>query len=160
MPKPRKAQVSLASTPYYHCVSRCVRRAFLCGKDSASSRSFEHRRKWVEDRLHELAGIFAIDLCGYAVMSNHYHVILHIDQTLASEWTAQEVIEQWHQLFTGNLLSQRYQLGERLSAAESTALSECVEEWRARLMDISWFMRVLNEGIARQANAEDECSGR
>ena len=160
MPKSRKSQVSLASTPYYHCISRCVRRAFLCGKDSATSRSFEHRRKWIEDRLHELAGIFAIDLCGYAVMSNHYHVILHIDQMLASEWTMDDVIEQWHQLFSGNLLSQRYQLGEKLSATESTTLSECVEKWRARLMDISWFMRVLNEGIARQANAEDECSGR
>ena len=160
MPKPRKAQVSLASTPYYHCVSRCVRRAFLCGEDSATSRSFEHRRKWIEDRLHELAGIFAIDLCGYAVMSNHYHVVLHIDQPLANQWTVKDVIEQWHQLFTGNLLSQRYQLGEKLSAAESTVLSECVETWRARLMDISWFMRVLNEGIARQANAEDGCTGR
>ena len=61
-------------------------------------------------------------------MSNHYHVVLHIDQSLASEWSANEVIEQWHQLFSGNLLSQRYQRGEKLSAAESTALSECVEK--------------------------------
>jgi len=160
MPKSRESQISLASTPYYHCVSRCVRRAFLCGKDAVTSHSFEHRRKWIEDRLHELAQIFAIDLCGYAVMSNHYHVVLHIDQQVATGWTATEVIEQWHQLFTGNQLSQRYLQGEKLSAAESTALSECVEMWRLRLMDISWFMRVLNEGIARQANAEDKCTGR
>jgi len=160
MPKSRKSQISLASTPYYHCVSRCVRRAFLCGKDAVTSRSFEHRRQWIEDRLHELAQIFAIDLCGYAIMSNHYHVILHIDQQVARDWTAHEVIEQWHQLFTGNLLSQRYVQGKKLGTAESAVLSDCVEEWRSRLMDISWFMRVLNEGIARQANAEDECTGR
>ncbi|MBL1261269.1 MAG: hypothetical protein COB33_012130 [Thiotrichaceae bacterium] len=160
MPKSRKSQISLASTLYYHCVSRCVRRAFLCGKDAVTSHSFEHRRKWIEDRLHELAQIFAIDLCGYAIMSNHYHVILHIDQQVASDWTAHEVIEQWHQLFTGNLLSQRYVQGKKLGTAESAVLSDCVEEWRSRLMDISWFMRVLNEGIARQANAEDECTGR
>ncbi len=70
MPKPRATQISLDDTPYYHCVSRCVRRAFLCGEDHHSGKSFEHRRNWVEERLLGLTASFAIDLCAYAVMSS------------------------------------------------------------------------------------------
>jgi len=84
------------------------------------SHSFEHRRQWIEDKLHELAQIFAIDLCGYAVRSNHYHVVLPIDQQVANDWSSHEVIEQWHKLFSGNHFSQRYLKGEKLSATEST----------------------------------------
>ncbi|WP_407820410.1 Type I secretion system protein TolC [Shewanella algae] len=55
MPRPRYAQVSLEDTPFYHCISRCVRRTFLCGVDDYSGKSYEHRRDWVESRLLELA---------------------------------------------------------------------------------------------------------
>jgi hypothetical protein len=59
MPKPRKAQISLGATPYYHCISRCVRQSFLCGEDSFTGKSFEHRRGWIRDKLTELADIFS-----------------------------------------------------------------------------------------------------
>ncbi|MCG7997345.1 MAG: transposase [Candidatus Thiodiazotropha taylori] len=160
MPKPRKRLISLEATPYYHCVSRCVRRAFLCGRDTFSGKSYEHRRDWIQDKLHELSDIFAIDLCGYAIMSNHFHLVLYIDKETADIWTSLEVITRWHRLFSGSFLSQRFMDGDALSKAEQKALDDQITVWRSRLMDISWFMRCLNEPIARRANQEDSCTGR
>ena len=76
--RPRKEIVREDEVGIYHCVSRCVRRAFLCGEDPVSGRSFEHRKGWIRTRLEELAGIFGVEVCGYAVMGNHLHVILRI----------------------------------------------------------------------------------
>ena len=70
----RKRQVSLSDTKYYHCISRCVRRAFLCGKDIFTGQNYEHRRQWVEDKLLALAKVFCIDVCAYAVMSNQQNI--------------------------------------------------------------------------------------
>ena len=72
MTRPRKELVCLSETPYYHVVSRCVRRGFLCGLDRYSGRSYEHRRGWIQDRLGFLTEVFAVELCAYAILSNHY----------------------------------------------------------------------------------------
>lgn len=156
----RKHQVSLDVTPYYHCVTRCVRRAFLCGEDSATGKSFEHRRGWMEERLLALQSIFAIDIAAYAIMSNHYHVVLHVDRSLAEDWDDFTVVARWHCLFKGTLLTQKFARQEPLGKPELEAVAEKAAEWRQRLMDISWFIRCLNEPIARQANQEDQCAGR
>ena len=160
MTKARQQQVSLEDTPYYHCVVRCVRRAFLCGDDYVTGKNYDHRKKWMVDRLKQLSSIFAIDICAYAVMSNHYHVVLHVDVDKVESWTTKEVIERWQQLFAGNILINRYMTGDEMSEAELDAVNDIVVEWRKRLSNISWFMRCLNESIARQANKEDNCKGR
>ena len=160
MTQARKRLVSLSDTPYYHCVSRCVRRAFLCGKDSVTGFDFEHRRQWIVDRMQELADIYAIDLCAYAVMSNHYHVVVRIDAKQVSLWNEREVAERWCQLFAGPMLVQRWLAGISMSPAERERITEFIDLWRDRLCSLSWFMRCLNETIARMANREDHCTGR
>lgn len=163
MPKARKAQICLEDTPYYHCVSRCVRRAYLCGEDKLTKTSYEHRRQWVQDRIHFLSEIFAIDVCAYAVMSNHTHLVLHIHKELSDTWDTEEVIRRWRRLSNGTLLSHQYLNPEQrklMHEAQLFTVEETANIWRQRLTDISWFMRYLNEYIARQANKEDKCTGR
>ena len=160
MPRPRRTQISLEDTPYYHCCSRVVRRAFLCGDDAYSGKNYDHRRSWIESLLFELAAAFAIDVAAFAVMSNHLHVVLRIDIEIANRWTDREVLEQWHKLFNGDDLTRKFTKGELVEPHEVIKLKHAIAIYRSRLCDISWFMRCLNEPIARQANQEDGCSGR
>ncbi|MEQ3634771.1 transposase [Alcanivorax sp.] len=159
MTRARYSQVSLDDTPYYHCICRCVRRAFLCGQDDYSGQDYEHRRQWVVERLALLVDVFAVDLCAYAVMSNHYHVVLRVDRERAAGWSDKAVAERWMRLFSGPLLVQRWLRGETGEADTLKAL-ESVAQWRERLFDLGWFMKCLNEHIARRANGEDDCKGR
>ena len=160
MTRARRELVSLDATPYYHCISRCVRRAFLCGEDHATGRDFSHRRAWIVSRIKQLAAVFAIDVAAYAVMSNHFHLVLRVDTARAGQWSREEVIERWCTLFSGPPLVQRLRADDKLLDAEHAAIDRVAESWRVRLADISWFMRCLNEHVARLANAEDRCTGR
>lgn len=160
MPSPRKNIVPLEATPYYHVTSRCVRRAFLCGLDHTTGKSFEHRRQWIEDRILQLGQIFAIDICAFAVMSNHFHIVLHTNLAQAQQWSNLEVCRRWHQLCKGTLLTQKYARNDPLSSVELDAVNLKLDQWRLRLCNISWFMKLLNEPIAREANREDSCRGK
>ena len=159
MTQPRKNLVSIADTPYYHIVSRCVRRSFLCGVDNASGKSYEHRRQWIVDRIRLLSSLFAVDICSYAVMSNHYHLVVKLDPDQVTRLNDYEVMERWFSLFKGPMLVQRFAAGTALSKPERDTVSDIIAVWRSRLADLSWFMRCLNQPIARQANLEDNCTG-
>jgi len=166
MTRARASLISLSDTPWYHVVNRCVRRAFLCGDDHLAGKNYDHRRGWIVERVKQLASVFAIDVAAYAVMSNHYHLVLRVDAERAQGWSRDEVLRRWTQLFDGPVLVQQLQAAQErgedadLDAATLTRIDEWAESYRTRLMDISWFMRVLNETIARQANAEDKVTGR
>ncbi len=161
MTQSRSTQISLDATSFYHCYVRCVRRAYLCGDDRATGANYDHRKQWLVSRLRFLSYIYAIDICAYAVMSNHYHVVLHVDQARANSWTQDEVVERWLQLYQSHFLILGWLKNrDALGAAELRVVGEIIEDWRQRLCCISWFMRGVNEAIARMANEEENTKGR
>ena len=82
-----------------HVFSRCVRRAFLCGVDPLTGACYDHRKQFIQDRLEALAGVFAIDVMAYAIMSNHFHLVLRTRPDIVAQWSDEEVARRWWALF-------------------------------------------------------------
>lgn len=159
MTSARRQLIDANATPFYHVINRCVRRAFLCGEDKLTGRSYEHRRGWIVDKIKVLSSIFCIDICAYAVMNNHYHLVLKINVEKAKSLSQREIISRWCQITKGHAVATKYMNGDVLIDGEIMLLDALLAEWHERLSSISWFMRCLNEEIARKANREDECKG-
>jgi REP element-mobilizing transposase RayT len=150
MPIPRFRLVDPKHPGPYHCISRCVRRAFLCGD------GYEHRRAWIRDRMADLTEIFAIDVIAFAVMSNHLHVLLWTDPERAEYWSADEVARRWLRLCPKPI---PHGMSAKLAVRQLAGNERLIRIYRERLASLSWFMKALKEPIARRANAEDECTG-
>jgi REP element-mobilizing transposase RayT len=159
MTRPRSELICIEDTPYYHLTSRCVRRAFLCGVDKDTGKDYQHRRGWIENRIRILSSLFGIDICGYAVMSNHIHVVCQLCPEQIECLSDREVVSRWRRLYQGSVMVQKWSKDETLIEAEQTLVKAAITEYRQRLSSISWFMKCLNEPIARQANKEDGCTG-
>ena len=144
-----------------HCIQRAVRRAMLCGIDPYSGKSFEHRKKWVQNRLQVLAASYGIDVLGYAIMGNHLHCILRNRPDVVKTWSDEEVA-----LRIWNLFPKRKDQDDQPAEPYQNELDmlmaskKLIRQYRRRLSDVSWLMRQLAEKIARLANKEDECTGR
>ncbi|GAA4812758.1 hypothetical protein GCM10023308_06240 [Marinicella pacifica] len=135
----RNQQICVEDTPYYHIVSRCVRRAFLCGEDALTGKSFEHRRQWLIDRIKKVASVFAIDVCSYAIMNNHFHLVLKIGAN--DNWTDKQVLITWQTLYSLPVMCQRYLRGDKLDDSSVRLVQKYASEYRSRLCSISWFMK-------------------
>lgn len=145
----------------YHCISRCVRQAFLCGSDQYSGRSYEHRREWIRTRLEELSHVFAIEISAYAVMSNHLHVVLRTRPDWIDEWSDEEIALRWLAVFNAGFSNADLKDDIKNKLLQALLKNKPrLKEIRSRLSSVSWFMRCTNEFIARKANREDGCRGR
>ncbi len=140
-------------------MSRCVRRAFLCGFDKTSGKDYEHRREWIEARIQIFASVFAVDICSYTVTGNHYHLVVRLSPEQLDELDDAAIAKRWRCLFKGLLLLQKFCSGEQLKSYERDTLSAEIAKYRDRLANMGWMMKCLNEPSARMANKEDGCKG-
>ncbi len=156
---PRKVVVNEDKVEMFHCWSRCVRRAYLCGKDPVTGDSYEHRREWITNRLSDLADNFGVEVVSFAVMSNHYHLVLKTRPDLSATWTPIEVALRWRAVYPKRVKRDGTLVDVELEAVELAKDVDKIEIIRKRLSSLSWFHRALNEHIARRANYEDKCTG-
>ncbi|MFQ3249220.1 MAG: putative transposase [Glaciecola sp.] len=163
MPIARSKQIILSQTSYYHCISRCVRKAYLCGYDKTTGSDYEHRRSWFEKRLDKLTAAFAINICAYAIMHNHNHLVLHVDTERAKSWSDLQVLERWHSVHPNKAISSLFidpSQRAKFTSMQISTIKKTAKIYRKRLTSISYFMKALNQYIATKANKEDDCTGK
>jgi REP element-mobilizing transposase RayT len=153
MTMPRRQIVDVAVTRYYHCISRCVRRAFLCGE------GVTHRKTWIEARLELLARHFAVSVCGFAILDNHLHVLCRLDPGIADGWSDEEVVSRWIAVYRPSCLNIDNPATVQAWIDQQCQDTARVARYRERLQDLGWFMKALKEPLARLANKEDHCTG-
>ncbi|MFO0975176.1 MAG: hypothetical protein U0996_02200 [Planctomycetaceae bacterium] len=156
----RKEIVADGEIQVFHAISRCVRRTHLCGRDKRSRRDYSHRKEWIRERLEFLAGVFGLEILGFAVMSNHLHLVVRTRPDVVKTWSDEEIARRWWRLFPKRKNRDK-------SAAEPTQeeLDKIIssitgmKEKRRRLSNLSWFMKCLCEPIAKRANREEKVTG-
>ena len=145
----------------FHCTNRCVRACYLCGEDPLTGNSYEHRKAWIEQRLMFQASCFGMDVLGFSIMSNHFHVILRNRPDLVVGWSDREVARRW--LLLCPIRKKPDGTPEEPTEDELDAICHDparLAQLRTRLSSISWYMAMVAEPVARRANAEDGCAGR
>lgn len=134
---------------------------FYVGKDSVTGKNYEHRRAWIRNRFEFLAEHMAVEVLGFAILSNHFHIVLRNRPDLVKDCSDDEVAVRWWYLCPGRR-------NEDKSPAKPTKLElkalqgdqDKLAEYRKRLSSVSWFMRFTAENIAKRANADDQVTGR
>jgi REP element-mobilizing transposase RayT len=145
--------VDPAVTRWYHCLTRCVRRAFLLGEGTID------RKAWIEHRLQNLAEIFAVSVAGFTILDNHLHLLVRLDPQVADTWSNEDVARRW-----GRLFPPRDKTRKPLPVSDDWLQAQASNAaWiamvRQRLQSLSWFMKCLKEPLARLANREDQTGG-
>ncbi len=168
MTKPRSELVDPNQANYYHVTSRCVRRAWLMGQDPITGRDYTHRKEVFLNRLRHIANHFSVEIMGYAIMSNHFHLVVHYDPNEADTWSDEEVAERWCSAFNSKPITTP--AGDRQTYADFDLKQairyhsilqnpERLARCRKALGSLSCFMQHLKQPFALWANKEDGCTG-
>jgi hypothetical protein len=143
----------------YHVWSRCVQRAFLCGRDPYTGEDYSYRREWIQRLFEYQAGVFAVDVGNYSILDNHEHLILRTRPDIAALWSDEEAAWRWRLAWPSwrDGVWSREPTDEQIQ--ELLDKPAVVASLRGHLSSLSWFMARCKEPIAKLANAETDCRG-
>ena len=162
MATPRSQLIDAENALHYHLVSRCVRQSYLCGRDKTTGKRYHHRKQWFLDRLFHLAEHFSVAIDAYAIMDNHFHLVVYYDPREAYRWSNEEVTDRWFAAFPlrlSNMDTREIALLNKLHRQMMLSDDKRLQHARETLGSLSMFMKHLKQPIAVKANREDRCTG-
>ena len=155
-----RAQLVDPHTPlFYHLVSRCVRRSWLCGVDPLTGIDYSHRKRWFVERIKQLARCYAVEVYAHTIMSNHFHTVVYYDPLACLRWSDEEVVRRWVEAHPKRRKAKPDLVADAVRRATLLGQPETVERLRKQLGSLSYFMKHLKQPIAWRANREDDCRG-
>ena len=162
MATPRSQLIDPEFPLYYHLISRCVRRSWLCGRDRRTGKDYNHRKSWLKERMLHLARYFAVEIDAFTIMDNHFHLVVYFDPADCTRWSAAEVAYRWCEAFPTKSAKDDPGESEFSKVRQREALLAqplLLERCRKTLGSVSAFMKHLKQPIAWRANREDKCTG-
>jgi hypothetical protein len=160
MSRPLRSEVFLpGEVTVVHVVQQCVRNMHLIGLDETTGEDYSYRQEWIRQRLEKLASVFAVDVLSYAILSNHFHVVLRSRPDIVTAWSDKEAALRWMQLFQGKRSQEQLESPTTSDVQSLANDSERLAVVRSRLSDLSWFMKSIAEPISRRANSEEKMTG-
>jgi hypothetical protein len=157
----RKKLIDPDSPAFYHLVSRCVCAAFLTGCDPFTGEDYSHREQWLIHRLNLLTPHFAVELHGYTIRPQEFHLILFHDPKAYLGWSKEEVAERWLAVSPPRTTAGKSPTPDRIADARRRLLEdpERLAYVAEQLGSMSTYMKLLKQGIALRANLESGAAG-
>jgi len=153
----RSKYLNLETTKYYHCITRCVRRSFLCGYDEVTQKDYNYRKEIIKNFLQILTKAYFIEICSYAIMCNHIHLVLYVNDTNVQSVKDDEILNRWSLIYPSSASEIKYSI---LNNDPEDDIKSKIERCRNKLCCISSFMEKFNLTLSKQFNKEDNCKGR
>ena len=168
MTKPRSHYVDPHHARYYHITSRCVRRAFLLGSDPITGKDYNHRKAVFLQRLKHLSHFFSVNIMAYAIMSNHFHIVVYFDPNGTKHLSDEDIAFRWCALFNQQPIDtppsipqslSDFELNQTIRYHELLIDPQRIQQCRNALASLSTFMQHLKQPFALWANRQDDCKG-
>ncbi|MBX2881059.1 MAG: hypothetical protein KTR32_14040 [Granulosicoccus sp.] len=152
--------IPAAQFPCFLYTARCIRFAYLDGRDPYTHQDYSHRRQWMLEHLSLLMKVFCVDVVGLKIECDRYRMILSCNEREAQTLSNHEVINRWRMLYKGPKAMDRYVAGDSLTREDREVVAATADLWRSYLINTGRFLGHLHQTIAHQANEEDGCKGR
>ena len=135
MPRPRRFKTAERAT-IYHCVTRTVNGEFLLD---------DVAKEVLRKQLHQLSAFCGVELLTYAIMSNHFHVLVRVPAQKAI--SDAELLRRYKILYPKptKYATAQLEVLEKTLAENGLAAEQLRKQWQARMGDVSEFMKAVKQ---------------